>query len=90
MGTIKIEFDTKNKKKMGRPVKNELKGHKREYCKTINIAVDKEVLEEVYNVALPARGFNLTDYVNDLIRKDLRENKKGYKQLLEAQKAFIE
>ena len=51
-------------KSKGRPLKDEAKGKKRDYCKTINIAVPKEVLEEVTGLATAARGINLTDYVN--------------------------
>ncbi len=66
----------------GRPVKDEAKGKKKDYCKTINIAVPKEIIEEVNKTALQVRGMSLTDYVNFLITRDLERNRKNYEREL--------
>ena len=78
---------TKSKAK-GRPLKDESKGKKRDYCKTINIAVPKEVLEEVSGLATAARGMNLTDYVNLLIKNDLDKNRAKYRKNLSQKDDF--
>ena len=64
----------------GRPVKDEAKGKKRDYCKTINIAVPKDTLEQISEFAMAARGISLTDYVNLLIAQDLEKNLAKYKK----------
>ena len=75
-------------KSKGRPLKDEAKGKKRDYCKTINIAVPKEVLEEVTGLATAARGMNLTDYVNLLIANDLEKNRAKYRKSLSQKDDF--
>lgn len=75
-------------KAKGRPLKDESKGKKRDYCKTINIAVPKEVLEEVTGLATAARGMNLTDYVNLLIKNDLDKNRAKYRKNLSQKDDF--
>lgn len=72
----------------GRPLKDETKGKKRDYCKTINIAVPKEILEEVNGLAIVARGMNLTDYVNLLITNDLEKNRDKYRKTLSQKNDF--
>lgn len=64
----------------GRPCIDESKGKKRDYCKTINIAVDSEKMEQVKEYALQGRGLNLTEYINLLIAKDLEKNLEKYKK----------
>ncbi len=64
----------------GRPVKDESKGKKKDYCKTINIAVPKDNLEQISEFATAARGISLTDYVNLLIAQDLEKNLSKYKK----------
>lgn len=66
-------------KTKGRPVKDTTKGKKRDYCKTINIAVPKDVIDDVNDLALVARGLTLTDYINLLITQDLKKNREEYK-----------
>ena len=70
---------TKTKGK-GRPCIDENKGKKRDYCKTINIAVDNEKIKQVKEYALPGRKLNLTEYINMLITKDLEKNLEKYKK----------
>ncbi len=72
----------------GRPLKDESKGKKRDYCKTINIAVPKEVIEEVNELATTARGISLTDYINLLIANDLEKNRDKYKKSLSQKNNF--
>ena len=72
----------------GRPLKDESKGKKRDYCKTINIAVPKEVIDEVNELATKARGINLTDYINLLIANDLEKNRDKYKKSLSQKNDF--
>jgi hypothetical protein len=72
----------------GRPLKDASKGKKRDYCKTINIAVPNEVIEEVNELAIKARGINLTDYINLLIANDLEKNRDKYKKSLSQKNNF--
>lgn len=64
----------------GRPCIDENKGKKKDYCKTINIAVPKDKIELINDYALQGRGVNLTEYVNLLISKDLEKNLEKYKK----------
>lgn len=64
----------------GRPCIDESKGKKRDYCKTINIAVPMDKMELVNEYALQGRGVNLTEYINILIEKDLEKNLAKYKK----------
>ena len=75
--TPKKSEETRGK---GRPCIDESKGKKRDYCKTINIAVDSEKMEQVKEYALQGRGLNLTEYINLLIAKDLEKNLEKYKK----------
>lgn len=90
MARITINMDDDNSKSKGRPVKDPSRGKKRDYCKTINIAVPKELMKKVESLALPARTMTLTDYVVFLIKKDTEANTKVYKQFLEIKKTLIQ
>lgn len=68
----------------GRPCIDESKGKKRDYCKTINIAVDSEKIEQVKEYALQGRGLNLTQYINLLIENDMKKNLEKYKAKINA------
>lgn len=70
-------------RKKGRPCIDETKGKKRNYCKTINIAVPKDKIDLVNEYALNGRGLNLTEYINFLIEQDLNRNLKKYKKEIE-------
>lgn len=72
--------ENKGKRKVGRPVIDESKGKKRDYCKTINIAVPKDKLKLVNEYGLVARSLSLTDYINLLIEQDLEKNLENYKK----------
>lgn len=67
-------------RKKGRPCIDETKGKKRNYCKTINIAVPKDKIDLVNEYALNGRGLNLTEYINFLIEQDLDRNLAKYKK----------
>lgn len=83
----KIDPDEPKKKtserRKGRPCIDEEKGKKRDYCKTINIAVPKDKIDLVNEYALNGRGLNLTEYINLLIEQDLERNLKKYKKEIE-------
>lgn len=64
--------------RVGRPCIDENKGKKRDYCKTINIAVPKEIIDQVNQYALPGRKISLTEYINILIVNDLEKNLDKY------------
>lgn len=76
----------KKAEKWGRPFADESKGKKKDYCKTINIAVDKELLEKVNDYSLVARGVNLTEYINLLIENDMKKNLEKYKETIKSTK----
>ena len=75
-------------KTKGRPLQNESRGKKRDYCKIINIAVPQEVIDEVNEIATKAREINLTEYINQIINEDLEKNRDSYKQYLEFKKNY--
>ena len=83
----KIDPDEPKKKtserRKGRPCIDEEKGKKRDYCKTINIAVPKDKIDLVNEYALNGRGLNLTEYINLLIEQDLERNLKKNKKEIE-------
>lgn len=82
--TLSSNSTQKNKqpieRKKGRPCIDETKGKKRNYCKTINIAVPKDKIDLVNEYALNGRGLNLTEYINFLIEQDLERNLSKYKK----------
>ena len=67
--------------KGGRPTLVEGK-RKKEYCKTINIAVPVDLLARL-EVAKAFHQNNLTKYINDLIEEDLERNEAKYQQFKE-------
>lgn len=77
---VKLTKKPEEKRGKGRPCIDETKGKKRDYCKTINIAVDSKKMEQVREYALQGRGLNLTEYINLLITKDLEKNLEKYKK----------
>lgn len=62
------------RKKAGRPKV------KTEPCKTINIAVPVSVLEQI-EIAKAKHHNNLTEYVNAVIAKDLKQNMTEYQKI---------
>ena len=68
------------KKKAGRKPVDPERGKKKSYTKTINIAVELDVLEKV-DIAKVKYGDNLTKYINALIEKDLEANFESYKAI---------
>lgn len=62
------------KRKVGRPKKNT------EPMKYINIAVDENTMHYI-KIAKFKHNDNITDYINDLIKADIKKNKKHYDDL---------
>lgn len=67
-------------KKPGRKTLDPGGKKKTEYTKTINIAVELDVLEKI-QIAKIKYGDNLTNYINTLIEKDLEANFETYKMI---------
>lgn len=86
--TKKDNDNNRSKQKQGRPCIDKSKGKKKNYCKTINIAVPKEDIDKIQEYALNARGINLTEYINLLIEQDLKKNLTKYKKEINRDKNF--
>ena len=86
--TKKDNDNNSSKQKQGRPCIDKSKGKKKNYCKTINIAVPKEDINKIQEYALNARGINLTEYINLLIEQDLKKNLTKYKKEINRDKNF--
>ena len=65
--------------KQGRKCKDETRGAKKNYCRTINILVPEENFEALSLAADVKCKGNKTDYINMLIQKDAEENGDKYK-----------
>lgn len=72
--------EEQEKKKVGRKPLDPDGRKKKEYTKTINIAIPLETLEKV-NIAKLKYGDNLTKYINALIEKDLEVNFEAYQTI---------
>lgn len=68
-----------NPKKQGRKCKDETRGAKKNYCRTINILVPEELFDALTLAADVKCKGNKTDYINMLIQKDAEENGTKYK-----------
>lgn len=68
------------KKAVGRPPIDPDKGKKKEYTKTVNIAIPLDTLERM-QIAKARYNNNLTEYINKLIEKDLAENFDKYQEI---------
>lgn len=68
------------KKRAGRKPLNPEKGNKKEYTKTVNIAIPLDTLERM-QIAKARYNNNLTEYINKLIEKDLAENFDKYQEI---------
>lgn len=69
-----------DKKSVGRPPLDPDGRKKKEYTKTINVAVPLDTLEKI-QIAKVKYGDNLTKYINTLIEKDLEANYETYKTI---------
>lgn len=78
---LKQNKETVKKRKVGRP-KTKL-----EDTKTINIAVPVSVLDKL-NVIKICYGNNLTQYINQLIKKDIDANYDNYKNIVDSLNNF--
>lgn len=68
----------KEKGKPGRKITKDVK----HTCRNINVAIPNELLDK-WNEIKKAKGNNLTQYVTDLIQKDMDENYEKYKQAVD-------
>lgn len=84
----KKEEPQKIKRGQGRPVIDESKGKKSDYCKILNIQVPEETIKNIQEYALPARGLNMTEYINILIEKDMKKNTEKYKDKISGKDIF--
>ena len=66
--------------KAGRKPDDPTRGIKKNYTKTINIAVEFDVLEKL-EIAKAKYSNNLTKYINTLIEKDLEANFETYQKI---------
>ena len=71
----------KPEKEKGKPGRKPTKDVKNT-CKNINVAIPKELIDK-WNEIKKAKGNNLTQYVTDLIQKDMDENYDKYKQAVD-------
>jgi hypothetical protein len=71
------ETKAKSKGKAGRKVTKDVKNT----CTNINVAIPNELYDKWKEIKT-ARGNNLTQYVTDLIQKDMDENYDKYKQII--------
>lgn len=76
-----VPIPVKKVNKGGRPTLVEGK-RKKEYCKTINVAIPTDLLARM-EVAKAFHQNNLTKYINDLIEEDLKRNESKYQQFAE-------
>lgn len=73
--------NTKPEKEKGKPGRKPTKDVKNT-CKNINVAIPNELIDK-WNEIKKAKGNNLTQYVTDLIQKDMDENYDKYKQAVD-------
>ena len=68
------------KKAVGRPPLDPEGKKKKEYTKTVNVAIPLDTLEKI-QIAKVKYGDNLTKYINALIEKDLEANFESYQAI---------
>ena len=68
------------KKTVGRPPLDPDGKKKKDYTKTVNIAIPLDTLDKI-QIAKVKYGDNLTKYINALIEKDLEVNFESYKTI---------
>ena len=71
----------KPEKEKGKPGRKPTKDVKNT-CTNINVAIPNELIDKWKEIK-KAKGNNLTQYVTDLIQKDMDENYKKYKQAVD-------
>lgn len=74
-------INEKPEKEKGKPGRKPTKDVKNT-CKNINVAIPNELLDKWKEIK-KAKGNNLTQYVTDLIQKDMDENYDKYKQAVD-------
>ena len=74
-----IKNTTHTKRKVGRPVTKNVKGT----CKNINVAVPISLIEKWEEVK-KVHNSNLTEYITNLIEKDMESNYEKYKSIVDS------
>lgn len=77
---ITVPREVSQKKTVGRPPLDPDGKKKKEYTKTVNIAIPLDTLEKI-QIAKVKYSDNLTKYINALIEKDLEDNFETYKTI---------
>lgn len=77
---VKAPEEAATKKSVGRPPLDPDGKKKKDYTKTVNIAIPLDTLEKI-QIAKVKYGDNLTKYINALIEKDLEANYENYKTI---------
>jgi post-segregation antitoxin (ccd killing protein) len=75
------------KRKPGRPTIDGSGRKKKDYTKTINVAVPLDLLEKA-DVAKVCYSNNLTEYINKLIERDIETNYDSYKRIADSLNSF--
>lgn len=76
-----IRKQVQEKKKVGRPVKKDVKNT----CRNINVAVPIVLLDKWEEVKI-VHGSNLTEYITKLIERDMDSNYEHYKDISDSLK----
>ena len=76
-----IRKQVQEKKKVGRPVKKDVKNT----CRNINVAVPIVLLDKWEEVKI-VHGSNLTEYITKLIERDMDSNYEHYKDIADSLK----
>ena len=77
---VPAQVEATPKKTVGRPPLDPDGKKKKDYTKTVNIAIPLDTLEKI-QIAKVKYGDNLTKYINALIEKDLEANFEAYKTI---------
>lgn len=77
VSNLQKQVKAKPKGKAGRKITKDVKNT----CTNINVAIPNELYNKWKEIK-KARGSNLTQYVTDLIQKDMNENYDKYKQII--------
>lgn len=84
---LKSSAEPKKKGKAGRKPIDPSGKKKKDYTKTINIAIPLDMMEKV-NVAKVCYDNNVTTYINKLVEKDIAANYDNYKHIADSLNIF--
>lgn len=83
---IKSDQDNQ-KRKVGRPTIDASGKKKKDYTKTVNIAIPLDLFEKI-EIAKVCYGNSLTEYFNFIAMKDITENLEEYKEFADRLNKF--